>query len=289
MPQLAAAPTSLERFPRWRSISWPGQAKIAVQLVLALEAFEERSQFTTEESSGSNPFSISYGEYGGHVGVWRLLQMLQDEGVTASVAVNGLAAERFADAVAAMVDSGLEMVGHGWANDRPMPGGVQERAMIERTLETIDTAGGRRPVGWVSPGKMGTSVTERNLVDQGVIYHGDDASDDLPYVKEVAGRPLAIVPSVDLASNDLIHWVKRGQSPSVIAEGFHATFDAAYAEAEDGRPGSVGLVLHCHVAGRPTLLPVARDLIRYAKRHAGVWFSRGEEIARWALEEGLRR
>jgi peptidoglycan/xylan/chitin deacetylase (PgdA/CDA1 family) len=280
---------SPQRFPHWRSISWPRNAKVAVQILLAFEAFVEHSQFTTEQSAGHNPFSISYGDYGSHVGVWRLLQMLEDEGVAASVAINGLAAERCPEAIVAMVEGGHELVGHGWANDRLMKGGDQEREDIAKTIDAIQSAGGRRPVGWVGPGKMGSAETEDNLLDHGIVYTGDDASDDLPFIKDVGGRPLVVVPSVDLASNDLRHWVKGNQSPRVIEEGFRATFDAVYEEAIRGRVGSVGLVLHCHVAGRPTLLPVARELIRYARRHQDIWFARGDEIAQWTLEQDLRR
>jgi peptidoglycan/xylan/chitin deacetylase (PgdA/CDA1 family) len=187
-----------------------------------------------------------------------------------------------------MVAGGHELVAHGWANDVLMQGGEAEREAIARTIAAIEAAG-ERPVGWVSPGKMGSSETEDNLLDHGILYTGDDASDDLPFVRDVGGRRLAVVPTVDLASNDLLHWALGGQGPDVIAGGFKATFDAAYEEAAQGRPGSVGLVLHCHAAGRPTLVPVARELIRYARRHPGVWFARSDEIARWALDQDLRR
>jgi peptidoglycan/xylan/chitin deacetylase (PgdA/CDA1 family) len=280
---------SVERFPRWRSITWPNDATVSVQILLAFEAFVDHSQFTTERSDGHNPFSLSYGEYGAHVGVWRLLQMLEDEGVKASVAINGLAAERYPEAVAAMVAGGHEPVGHAWANDRLMLGGVSEREDIANTIHAIEAAGGQRPLGWTSPGKMGSLETERNLLDHGIQYTGDDASDDLPFVKDVDGRPFAVVPSVDLASNDLRHWVRGFHGPQVLEAGFRTTFDSVHEEASRGRAGAVGLVLHCHVAGRPTLLPVARDLIRYAKRHQGVWFARGCDIAQWALENDFRR
>jgi hypothetical protein len=108
-------------------------------------------------------------------------------------------------------------------------------------------------------------------------------------VRSVGARRLAVVPSTDLASNDLLHWVLRGQAPSTIVEGFKTTFDADYEEALDGRPGMVGLVLHCHGAGRPTLIPAVRELIRCCKRHEGVWFARGDEIANVALREDSRR
>ncbi|MDO8212055.1 polysaccharide deacetylase family protein [Conexibacter sp. CPCC 206217] len=282
-------PSTLERFPAWRSVTWPGGARVAVQLLLAFEAFEEHSQFTTEAGNGVNPFSISYGEYGAHVGAWRLLQLLEDEGVVGSVAINGKAADAHPYVVKAMAERGHELVGHAWANDRGMPGGDAERELVARTLEAIERAGGVRPVGWTSPGKMGSPDSDEILLDAGIRYTGDDASDDLPFVRSVGSRRIAVVPSTDLASNDLLHWVLRGQPPSTIVDGFKTTFDAVYEEALQERPGMVGLVLHCHGAGRPTLVPAVRELIRYCKRHAGVWFARGDEIANVALREDSRR
>jgi peptidoglycan/xylan/chitin deacetylase (PgdA/CDA1 family) len=282
-------PSTTERFPAWRSISWPGDALVAVQLLLAFEAFEEHSQFTTEAGHGVNPFSLSYGEYGAHAGAWRLLALLEDEGVVSTVAVNGKAAEAHPAVVKAMAERGHELMGHAWANDVPMPGGDAERAMVARTLDAIEAAGGVRPTGWVSPGKMGSVDSDEILLDAGITYSGDDASDDLPFVRAVGDRRLAVVPSTDLASNDLLHWVLRGQPPSTIIEGFKATFDAVYQEALEGRPGTVGLVLHCHGAGRPTLVPAVREAIKYCQRHRGVWFARGDEIADVALKGDLRR
>jgi peptidoglycan/xylan/chitin deacetylase (PgdA/CDA1 family) len=161
--------------------------------------------------------------------------------------------------------------------------------MVDRTLDAIQRASGVRPTGWVSPGKMGSVDSDEILLDAGIAYTGDDASDDLPFVRSVGERRLAVVPSADLASNDLLHWVLRGQSPTTLVEGFKATFDAVYAEALEGRPGTVGLVLHCHGAGRPTLVPAVREAINYCQRHRGAWFARGDELAAVALREDLRR
>jgi peptidoglycan/xylan/chitin deacetylase (PgdA/CDA1 family) len=277
------------RFPEWRSIAWPDDALVAVQVLLAFEAFEEHSQFTTEAGHGVNPFSLSYGEYGAHAGAWRLLALLEDEGVVGSVAVNGKAAEDHPAVVRAMAEHDHELMGHAWANDVPMPGGDAERAMVARTLDAIEAAGGVRPTGWVSPGKMGSVDSDEILLDAGIVYTGDDASDDLPFVRMVGDRRLAVVPSTDLASNDLLHWVLRGQAPGVLVDGFKTTFDAVYAEALEGRPGTVGLVLHCHGAGRPTLVPSVREAIQYCKRHHGVWFARGDEGADGDRREDFRR
>ena len=44
------------------------------------------------------------------------------------------------------------------------------------------------------------------------------------------------------------------------------------------------MTLHCHMAGRPTLVPTIRQCIAYAQRYEGVWYARKRDIAEWALE-----
>jgi hypothetical protein len=97
------------------------------------------------------------------------------------------------------------------------------------------------------------------------------------------------VPNVALSSHDLRQWLRNGSSPTLIRDGFVATFDELYAEGKGGRPGSVAITLHAHVAGRPTLIPAVREAIRYAKSKQDVWWSRMDEQAAWALEQKFTR
>ena len=43
-----------------------------------------------------------------------------------------------------------------------------------------------------------------------------------------------------------------------------ATFDQLYAEGEAGYPKWCELSLHAHMGARPTLIPVARQMLQYA-------------------------
>jgi len=287
---MTTPPASLpERFPEWRSVQWPNGARVAVLVTLAFESFEQHSQFTTEAHAGVNPFSLSYGEYGARSGAWRLMAMLEDVGVRASVGVSGQAAERHPEVLAALAARGHELTGHGWVNDQAMPSGDAGREVVARSLDAIEAAAGVRPVGWISPGKIGSPDADEILLDAGLIYSGDDASDDLPFVRAVGERRIAVIPSADLASNDLLHWGLRGQHPDVLLDGFRMTFDAVYEEAMAGRCGMIGLVLHSHTAGRPTLIPAVRELLRDCARHEGVWFTTPDELARLALDGDWRR
>jgi len=104
------------RYPReW---SWPGGAKIAVTLNMALESFTRASQITLEKTSNKvDHFSLSYAEYAYKAGAWRLLDLMDEFKITGSVSTNGLTGERHPKVVRAFADFGCEIVGHGWAQD----------------------------------------------------------------------------------------------------------------------------------------------------------------------------
>jgi peptidoglycan/xylan/chitin deacetylase (PgdA/CDA1 family) len=276
--------------PSWRRVTWPDGANISVSVLLAFEAFQKQSQFTTQGKPGQvDRFSLSYAEYGARVGIWRLLDLLEEEGVKASCAINGLAAEQHPEVIAALVDSGHEVVGHGWVNDVHQDENDEEAETISRSLDAIEHAGGVRPVGWVSPAMMSSDRTKELLVRENCIYSMDDASDDCPFVETVAGAPFVTLPTTSLASHDLRQWLRIGAGPNRMAESFKATFDQLHSEGVKGRPGNLGITLHAHVAGRPTLIAGVREIIRHAKRHEGVWWARNDEQARWAIDQNLVR
>ena len=269
----------------WR---WPGDARIAVSIGLAFEAFEARSQFVTSVASSEvNRFSLSYGDYGWKAGAWRLLDLLDAYGIKGQVYTNGLAASGHPEVVAALAGAGHEIVGHGWANDRPMHGRTADdvRAEIRRCTEALTEAAGTRPVGWLSPGYTGTAESDAILASEGYLWAGDDASDDLPFVARTDGGPIVIIPTPGLATNDLTNWLAPRNAPSVVRDGFEDTFDLLYEEGGRGSPKWIELVLHCHVAGRPTLIPAIRRCLDHARAHDDVLFIRRCDLAAWTREQ----
>lgn len=277
---------------RPRTVCWPDEAPIAVSISVAFEAFERHSQYRQEFREGAvDHFSLSFGEYGARAGVWRLLDLFAEQDVPVGFSVSGLAAQRHPEVIEAARADGHELVGHGWANDIVMGQDLDaDRALVRRTLAAItDAAGGYRPTGWSGPGNQGSPETQRVLVDEEMLWTGDDASDDMPFVTEVEGRPLVVLPKTNIAANDLVQWMMPANGPEVFLAGFTDTFDTLYSEGVAGAPGWAEIVVHCHMGGRPAFIPALRAAIAHAKRHAGVWWARKGEIAQWTLDQGFRR
>lgn len=273
-------------------VAWPRGATIAMTVGIALEAFENQSQLRLTGTPGTKDrFSLSYGEYGVRTGVWRLLDLLDEYRVPGTFSVSGkLAADR-PDVVRAVAAAGHALVGHGWVNDRFMTDDDEatERGIITRTLDAIEAASGVRPVGWASPANSGSEHSSAYLLDAGITWSGDDASVGLPFVEDVGGRPLTVLPKVNMAANDLVHWILPTNSPSVFADGFRDMFDTLYAEGRAGRPQWADMVLHCHMAGRPEFVPTLRRVLQHVRGHDGVWWATKDEVAAWALQEGFSR
>ena len=107
---------------------WPGDARIAINFNINLEAGGERSLLEgdnqTEDMLSDIGFPAYYGvrspivesvfEYGPRVGVWRLLRIFKQFGVRVSVlgVVRGM--QQCPEAVAAFLAEGHEIVSHGW-------------------------------------------------------------------------------------------------------------------------------------------------------------------------------
>jgi peptidoglycan/xylan/chitin deacetylase (PgdA/CDA1 family) len=273
------------RYPRaW---SWPGGARIAFSVNTALEAFRFKSQYSHDpRANRTDHFSLSFAEYGGRAGVWRILDFLDEAGLKGSMSINGRAAELYPEAVRAVSADGHEVVGHGWENDVLSEDENPEaaRAEIRRVTQAIESAAGARPVGWTSPGSVGSRHTLELLAAEGYIWNGDRANDDLPYVERTSAGPMVLLPRVNAFTNDLVVWIWPKGSTEPLWQNFKDTFDQLYAEGAAGSPKWIEIVLHAHFAGRPTAIPTMRRCIAYARRHEGVWFARKGDIARWTLE-----
>lgn len=271
-------------------IEWPDKALICVCVTAAFEAFRFHGHYTQGPGKGPGKpdhFSLSYADYGPKVGVWRIFDVLERNGIKATFDTGGLAAEKHPHIVKEMMQRGHEVAGHGYANDSyPSDDDLEgELRDIQATAKAIEASTGQRPVGWVSPGSVGTSKTLQYMVQEGFLWNGDDASDDVPFVKKINGKTLVMVPRINFPTNDLLVWINPQNPPSAYFNGFKETFEFLYDEGRRGSPKWIDLLLHSDMGGRPTLIGVFEKALRYAKGFERVWFARRRDIAEWVLQK----
>ena len=265
-------------------LTWPAGERIAMSIVVAFEAFNYASQLKLRPGPPKepDPASLSFAEYGPKTGVWRVLDLLDREGLKASFHTSGLAAERWPLTLAEVHRRGHEIVGHGWTNDNLGESFSleQERADVHNTIAAIEKATGEKPVGWSSPGSKGSAEKLHVLVDESDIrWLGDDASDDVPFLRKVGNKTIVMMPRNNFPANDLLLWTIPSNPPSVYWESFKDAFDCLYQEGVDGSPKWIEIVIHCHMGARPGLNQSIRKVLSYAKGHSGVWHARRCDIA----------
>lgn len=270
-----------------RTITWPDGKLVCATFTVALEAFTKGGHFKKKSDLAVNLASVSHANYGGNVGIWRIMEICERAGVRATIDTNGLAVQRWPDAVKALHEAGHEIAGHGTTNDIVMTDLTPEeqRREIRECNRIVKEVTGAQPVGWVGPGGHHTPETIGILAEEGYTWCGDQCDDDLPYVVKAAGRPITIIPK-HWYFNDWRAW-GGGQSNGEIAfQGFKAAFEFVREEALRGRPGRIDALVHAELGGRPYMAFAFEKMIRHLKEFEKlVWFAHRRDIAAYCIAQ----
>ena len=273
---------------------WPGDARIAVQLVLNYEEGGENcilhgdahSEAFLSEMVGASPLMgvrniamESLYEYGSRAGVWRILRLLEKKGVPMTCYAVAMAAARNPDVIRAMVDAGHEIASHGlrWI-DYQYVGEETERRHVAEAVEILTGVAGTRPLGWYT-GRV--SPNTRRLVSEhgGFLYDADSYADDLPYWEKVGDRHELIVPYT-LDANDMRFATPQGfNSGDQFFTYLKDTFDVLMAEGAAGSPKMMSIGLHCRLVGRPGRAAALARFLDYVQSHDKAWVTRRIDIA----------
>jgi peptidoglycan/xylan/chitin deacetylase (PgdA/CDA1 family) len=270
-------------------IQFPNGKTICATATVAFEAFLKGGHFKKAKGLEVNLVSVSHANYGGNAGIWRLLDIFDRTGVKATIDVNGLAVKRWPEAIKALHAAGHEIAGHGTTNDVKMIelSPDEQRAEIREVTRTIEEATGERPVGWVSPGGYHTRETLGILAEEGYTWCGDQCDDDLPYLVEVDGKVITIIPK-HWFFNDFRAWNGGASSGRMALEGFVDGFDFVYEEALRGKPGRIDALVHAELGGRPYMAHAFEKMLRHMVKHEEVWFPTRAEIAEFMLKSGMK-
>jgi putative urate catabolism protein len=273
---------------------WPGDARIALQIVVNYEEGGENAVLHGDAASetflseiigaaafeGRRHMSMeSIYEYGSRAGFWRLMRLFEDRGLPVTMFAVGMALERHPDAAKAMVELGHEVASHGWRwiNYDQIDEAV-ERDHMRRAIESITRLTGQRPLGWYT-GRT-SEQTQRLVAEEGgFLYDADSYADDLPYWVKVAGRDSLIVPYT-LDANDMRFATAQGfNTGDQFFTYLRDSFDTLYAEGEVA-PKMMSVGLHCRIAGRPGRIAGLKRFLDHVQAHDKVWICRRVDIAR---------
>jgi peptidoglycan/xylan/chitin deacetylase (PgdA/CDA1 family) len=153
----------------------------------------------------------------------------------------------------------------------------EERSFIHATLETIETATGTRPAGWLGSSLQETWNTLEHLADEGVEYVADWVNDDQPYVMDLdGGRRIVSLPYAWYI-NDKPVYENEHHTADEFREMICRQFDTLYREGvTSGRV--MAIALHPYLSGLPFRIGAVDAALEYICRHEGVWRATGAEI-----------
>jgi allantoinase len=277
-------------------IEWPEGARLALNIVLNFEEGAEASLLRGDpqrDARAEAQYDVPLNEreliqestyqYGSRVGHWRLLDILEEFGATATVFAAGLAVETNAALTQRFVQHGCDFVGHGyrWIGHFGMTE-EEERDDIRRGVDAIQAATGQPVLGWWNRPPV-TPRTREFVAEAGLLFDSTAVNDDSPYYVDVLGRPLLILP-YSLDANDTRFW-KQGFVTATEFSGYLIdAFDMLYREsAKHPRMMSVGL--HGRILGRPGRALALARFLEHVRRHDDVWVANRSDIARTFAEQ----
>ncbi|HSD41400.1 MAG TPA: polysaccharide deacetylase family protein [Burkholderiales bacterium] len=273
---------------------WPNGARLAVYVAVNLELFpfgEGLGPELNPRQPEPDVVNHSWRDWGNRVGVWRLIELLDEHSIPAAALVNTALYDHCPEVVAAFRARGDEIVGHGRTNAERQSemDEATERSMIDEVTERIAREEGRPPLGWLGPWVSQTWVTPDLLQEAGYRYLLDWGHDDQPvWLRTRSGGRILSIP-YPRPTNDLplMHGAKV--VPSAWTDILIDQFDEML-EQSRRQPLVFNLSLHPYLIGQAFRLRQLRRLVEHIVRaRERIWLTRPGAVAEHAraLPEGV--
>ncbi|TNC07711.1 chitin deacetylase [Methylobacterium terricola] len=256
-----------------KGLTWPDGNRIAVNVTLDFDAMLLRRLWNEPT------LQIAKGEFGGRVGIWRLLELFDGHGVKATVFTPGRICELYPDVLHRAVRAGHELADHMWEHHVPEDPALEEDHLL-KTVAALERIAGRRPVGTRS------SHTQALLKREGFIYNSFSSTHHGPYYLDAVdgGSTLVELPfhhAIDDAMYFSFGWMgtrteqQRLMDVDEVLEYWWGAFQDQYT-----RGGYLNILMHPFVSGRALRVDMLDRLITRMKTLPGVWFPTCEDVAR---------
>jgi peptidoglycan/xylan/chitin deacetylase (PgdA/CDA1 family) len=264
------------RHQRIPELTWPDGARIAVNFTADFDAMLLRRLLKEP------PMQLAKGEFGGRVGIWRLIELFNAHAVKATIFTPGRICELYPQALKAAVRSGHEIADHMWEHHVPSDPTL-ERDHLQKTANALEQIAGRKPVGSRSEHSLGL------LKQHGFIYISHESADHRPhYLHPAEGSDTLLNLPFHYAIDDAMYYsfawlgsdnpAQRITDPDRVFDLWWAAFWQQYRVG-----GYLNIVVHPFVSGRALRIDMMDRLITRMKTLPGVWFPTCEQVARHCL------
>jgi allantoinase len=264
---------------------WPNAARIAFTVTLMLDYWElEAPKTESPDPRIVSPLgkfapdwlTWSHRLYGARVGIFRILEVLDQFNLKPSVALGTEAAKRYPELVDALVRRDACFMAHGnYASRRLTSRMTDERSAIATARDGVAAAIGQTPKGWCGQDFNESADTPALLAAAGFQYTTDWANDDRPYLLgPYAGKTLVAVPPQPEWNDLECMWLRR-VTPPVWSANIVEAFDVLHAEG-----GNVfNLTLHPWITGQAHRIRYLRDALHQVVGKPNVWRATTDAVA----------
>ena len=278
---------------RGKNVSWPNNAKLALQIVLNYEEGGENtilngdkySETFLSEIIGAKPIKErhvsmeSIYEYGSRVGFWRLDKLFKEKKIPVTIFGVGLALKQNPEISNAIKNGDYEIAAHGyrWIDYQNIKRSVEKKHM-QQAIKTIKDIFGSRPLGWYT-GRCSPNTRDLVFEDGGFLYDSDSYSDDLPYWEQRDKKKQLIIPYT-LDNNDMRFATNQGfNTGDHFFNYLKDSFDVLYEEGKTN-PKMMSVGLHCRLIGRPGRIQSLKKFLDYVLKFDDVWICKRIDIAK---------
>jgi peptidoglycan/xylan/chitin deacetylase (PgdA/CDA1 family) len=266
-----------------RPLSWPNGARCGVAL-----SFDCDHETYELGSGGAAIGRLAWGEFGRRVGVPRILDVLERNGIVASFFMPAVCALIDPDETRRIISAGHEVGLHGWIHENnSLLDEKTERELILRARDVLEQVTGASPVGFRSANWDLSPHTIAIVAELGLAYDSSLMADEACYELLLDGRPTGVVEvPVEWLRDDAVYLMFNREpatrpwlTPDEVFTIFRREFDAAYDEG-----GLFQLVMHPFIIGYRSRIWVLDKIIEHAKGKGDVWFGTHAEVAAWARD-----
>ena len=236
-------------------LKFPAGVRMVIWPVLALEEWDmsrpmARMVISPPQGQPMQPDhpNWSWHEYGMRVGFWRIRKMLTKLGVSPTVTLNARVCETYPAVVQACIESGWELNAHGY-DQVPMHKAEDQRGVIMKSMDIIETFSGKRPRGWFGPGLTQTFDTLDYLSEAGIEYIGDWVLDDEPVTLKTTHKPVVALP-YNFEIHDIVLMALQHHPSDMMYVRARDQFEWLYAESAE-RPKIMAIACHPYLSGVP--------------------------------------
>ena len=278
-------------------ISWPNNARIAVQIVLNYEEGAENCVLNGDKYSetflseiigakaikGRHISMESIYEYGSRAGFWRLDKLFKEKKIPVTIFGVALALIKNPEVCEVIKTGDYEIAAHGykWIDYQEVKKSVEKKHM-QQAIKIIKGIFGSRPQGWYT-GRCGPNTRDLIFEEGGFLYDSDSYSDDLPYW-EYRGKKKQLIIPYTLDNNDMRFVTNQGfNTGDHFFNYLKDSFDALYEEGKTS-PKMMSVGLHCRLIGRPGRVQSLKKFLDYVLKFDDIWICKREDIANYWIK-----